>query len=196
MAFAYDFISYLVSLGTWRCWQQTVLRYLSESDENLILELAHGTGNLQIDLHSRGFQSIGYDLSSAMGHIACNKLRSRGMPARLVQGKAQQLPFTSELFSTVITTFPTDFIVLPATLQEIHRVLRSYGQLIIVPNGILTGSGLCSRILEGLYRITGQRDKVDWNIKLFSGNYRFHARVTEHECPQSRVPVIIAKKIV
>lgn len=196
LAFTYDLVSYIVSLGDWRCWQQSGLAYLPESREGLILELAHGTGNLQIDLHARGCRTIGYDLSSAMGRIASNKLKHRRISARLVRGKAQQLPFSSERFSTVITTFPTDFIASPDTLHEIYRVLRSDGQLIIVPSAILTGSGVFARFLEWLYQITGQRSEANWGITPFLEGHHFNARVSEHECPYSRVQVIVVQKMV
>src|SRR5690348_6096878 len=115
MAFTYDLVSSIVSLGAWRCWQQSALKHLMISKDSLILELAHGTGNLQLDLHAAGFQSIGYDLSPYMGRIARAKMRRHGLSPRLVRGKAQQLPFPAASFSAVISTFPTDFIVAPET---------------------------------------------------------------------------------
>lgn len=195
LAFTYDLVSYIVSLGAWRCWQRSALTYLPESTEGLVLELAHGTGNLQIDLHARGYRTIGYDLSGAMGRIARNKLKDRGIPARLVRGKAQQLPFPNGQFSAVITTFPTDFITSSDTLHEVQRVLRSDGQLIIVPTALLTGSGIFARLLEWLYRITGQRGEAGWRIAPFFEEYHFNARVSEHKCPHSRVEVIVAQKM-
>ncbi len=195
LAFTYDLVSYIVSLGDWRCWQRSALTYLPESREGLVLELAHGTGNLQIDLHAEGYRTIGYDLSSAMGRIARNKLKDRGIPARLVRGKAQQLPFPNGQFCAVITTFPTDFITWSDTLHEIHRVLEANGQLIIVPTATLTGSGVFARFLEWFYQITGQGDEAGWGIAPFFEEYHFKARVSEHECQHSRVHVIVAQKM-
>ena len=39
-----------------------------------MLEIAHGTGNLLLDLISLGFKPVGLDLSPAMGRIASRKL--------------------------------------------------------------------------------------------------------------------------
>ncbi len=194
MAFTYDTVSSVVSLGAWRCWQRAALRYLDTTSGDMILELAHGTGNLQLDLAAAGYQAIGYDLSPYMGQIARTKLQRQGISARLVQGKAQQLPFPANTFKAVISTFPTDFIFAPETLQEINRILCDDGQLIIVPNGVLTGGGMTEAGLEWLYRVTGQRGGQSPPINLFFEPYGFEAILKEERCPRSVAQVILARK--
>ncbi|HEX2621008.1 MAG TPA: methyltransferase domain-containing protein [Phototrophicaceae bacterium] len=157
MAFTYDLVSKAVSMGQWRCWQRAALKHLKPGTQSLILELAHGTGDLQLDLASAGYRSIGYDLSPYMGRIASRKLQRHGVKARLVRGLAQGLPFADESVDAIVCTFPTDFIFAESTLHEAWRVLRPEGRLVIVINGVFTGRGLMTRLLEGLYWITGQR---------------------------------------
>src|SRR5690349_21397341 len=99
MAFTYDLVSKAVSMGQWRCWQRAAMKYLDPVNPeaySLILELAHGTGDLQLDLYAAGYKSIGYDLSPYMGRIAQHKLNKYQIDPRLVRGSAQELPFTSE----------------------------------------------------------------------------------------------------
>ncbi len=194
MAFTYDLVSYIVSLGAWRCWGRTALKHLSAAPGAHILELAHGTGNLQLDLHAAGYQTIGYDLSPYMGKIARYKLLKAGFSPNLIRGKAQQLPLAGESFAAVISTFPTDFITEPETLNEIYRILQPGGQLIIVPNAVLTAGGLSRAGLEWLYRITGQRGGSGTNIATFFSSYGFDARLVEEACPRSVVQVIVAQK--
>lgn len=194
LAFTYDTVSFIVSLGAWRCWQQAALKHLSVSKTARILELAHGTGNLQLDLHERGYKSIGYDLSPYMGRIARKKLIKHGLSPRLVRGMAQQLPFPTATFDVIITTFPTDFIVSPQTLNEIHRILQTDGQFIIVPNGVLTGGNVAEASLEWLYRITGQRNDNAQNISDFFISYGFEAKMFEEKCARSLAQVIVATK--
>ena len=194
MAFTYDAVSNIVSLGAWRCWQQTALRYLDATGDDLLLELAHGTGNLQLDLAAAGYQTIGYDLSPYMGQIARTKLQKHGIVPRLVRGKAQQLPFPAKTFKAVISTFPTDFIFAPETLREISRILCDNGQLIIVPNGVLTGGGMTEAGVEWLYRITGQRGEHNPPINHFFEPYGFEAVLKEERCPRSIAQVIVARK--
>lgn len=194
MAFTYDTVSTVVSLSEWRCWQRAALRHLDATNDDLILELAHGTGNLQLDLAKAGYQSIGYDLSPYMGRIARTKLQKHGIQTRLARGKAQQLPFPTQTFKAVISTFPTDFIFAAETLREINRVLRDDGQLIIVPNGVLTGGGISESGLEWLYRITGQRGEHHPPINHFFEPYGFDAILKEERCPKSIAQVILARK--
>lgn len=194
MAFTYDTVSSVVSLGEWRCWQRTALRYLDATGDDLLLELAHGTGNLQLDLAEAGYQAVGYDLSPYMGRIAQAKLQRHQVHAPLVRGKAQQLPFPAQTFKAVISTFPTDFIFASTTLREINRVLRDDGQLIIVPNGVLTGGSMTEAGLEWLYRITGQRGEHQPPINHFFEPYGFDAVLKEERCPRSLAQVILARK--
>jgi ubiquinone/menaquinone biosynthesis C-methylase UbiE len=192
MAFTYDWVSYAVSLGAWRCWQRATLKHLDMG--GLVLELAHGTGNLQIDLQQAGYQTIGYDLSPYMGRIAAAKLRQHNLAVRLIRGKAEQLPFASSTFTAVVSTFPTNFIAAPETLSEVHRILRPNGQFIIVPNGILTGGDVTSTGVEWLYRITGQRNDSSASIENFFQPYGFEAQFIEETCPRSIAQVIVARK--
>lgn len=194
MAFTYDLVSRLVSFGEWRSWQRAALRHLTVGKDALILELAHGTGNLQSDLLQAGYQTIGYDLSPYMGRIASRKLRKQKLPAKLVRGRAQQLPFSAEAFGAVISTFPTDFIFAAETLREVYRVLAANGEFIIVPNGVLTGGGVGEKGLEWLYQITGQRGEQNSSVNHFFAHYGFEVMVHEERCKRSIAQVIIARK--
>src|SRR5688572_20675167 len=99
MAWTYDLVSWGVSLGHWRKWQRAALPHLKASTDSLVLEMAHGTANLQIDLAQAGLKAIGLDLSPYMGRIARRKLRRAGHAVRLVRGSALQLPFPENRFS-------------------------------------------------------------------------------------------------
>ena len=195
-AFAYDLVSQVVSLGAWRCWQRAALKHLNRN--GMILELAHGTGNLQIDLADSGYRAIGYDLSPVMGHIARRKLMKQRLTPRLARGMAQALPFPNEQFSNVVSTFPSEFITAPDTLAEVWRVLEPGGIFVIVPGASFTGGGLAKTILDWLYHITGQRDVEDGvdhsRFRKWLSPYRFEVWVYEESCPRSRALVIVARK--
>jgi ubiquinone/menaquinone biosynthesis C-methylase UbiE len=154
LAWTYDLVSWLASLGAWRTWQRAALPYVQGSH---VLEIAHGPGHMLLALSAQGGRVTGLDLSPAMGRIARRRLRQHGLPARLVRGQAQQLPFPTAHFNTLISTFPTAFIAEPATMREAHRVLRSGGRFLIVPEGHLTGRNPLHRFVNWLYLITGQR---------------------------------------
>ncbi|NDJ63210.1 MAG: class I SAM-dependent methyltransferase [Chloroflexi bacterium] len=198
MAFTYDTVSTVVSLGAWRCWQRAALRHLPAAIDAPILELAHGTGDLQLDLSGAGYRAIGYDLSPYMGRITQAKFRRQRIDPRLVRGRAQDLPFAAGQFGAVISTFPTNFIVEPDTLAEVARVLQPGGRLVIVPSATFTSSGALTSSLEWLYRITGQRQGVQRDsqaiIERLFAPYGFTAQVHQERCPRSTVIVIVAQR--
>ena len=59
LAWTYDLVSWVVSLGAWRAWQRSALRFLAVPPGSPVLELAHGTGNFQIDLRTAGLDPTG-----------------------------------------------------------------------------------------------------------------------------------------
>ncbi|GJM41724.1 MAG: hypothetical protein DHS20C20_20060 [Ardenticatenaceae bacterium] len=157
MAWTYDWVSWIVSLGEWRRWQAAVLPYVQG---RTVLELGHGPGQLLFSLQMVNYTMFGVDLSSQMGRMAKRRLQKSGLTANLVRAKAQVLPFKPEYFDTVLSTFPTEYIVDPETLASVYRVLKANGRFIIVPEGHLTGRGWLHRIIDWLFRITGQRDNT------------------------------------
>lgn len=194
-AFTYDLVSSIVSLGAWRCWVRSSLTHLPAGGR--VLELAHGTGNLQLDLAARGYDAIGFDLSPAMGRIAQRKLVRHGVRARLIRGRAQVLPFRSQSFDAVVSTFPTDFILSSETMREVYRVLERGGRLIIVPNTRFTGGGIFAALLDRLYLITGQHEaqtEFGTEVAAWLTPCGFDARIVEEQCPRSVVSVIVAEK--
>ncbi len=194
MAFTYDWVSKIVSLGAWRSWQRAALKSLPSPETGSILELAHGTGDLHEDLYAAGYVPIGYDLSPYMGRIARRKLHKKGIKPYLIRGDARQLPFADGAFVAIVSTFPTNFIFMPETLREIQRVLRPDGKLIIVINGVLMSEGILKTFLEWLYRITGQRNNSDFDIMSLFAEHGFALERRQEDCGGSIAEVWIATK--
>ena len=153
MAWTYDVVSWIVSRGRWREWQRAALPFVTQGD---VLELGHGPGHMLAALSAAGCRAVGLDISPFMGRLA----RSRS-GAPLVRAEVQALPFASARFDTVLSTFPTEYIVSPDTLAAVHRVLKPGGRLVVVPEGHLTGEGMVNRLIDWLFRITGQRHPYD-----------------------------------
>lgn len=154
MAWSYDAVSWLVSLGRWRTWQHAALPYLHG---RRILEVAHGPGHMLVELDSKGFQVFGSDLSPAMGRLAARNLEKSEQSASLTRADVCYLPYRFGSFDSVLSTFPAEFIVDPRTILELHRVLVPGGRVVIVPEGRLKGGGLVRRFIAWLFTITGQR---------------------------------------
>ena len=154
MAWTYDGVSWLVSRGQWRAWQKAAMPYLSG---HRILELAHGPGHMLLALEAAGYQVTGLDLSPEMGRMAARRVTRVDSPDGLVRGRAQDLPFASEAFDSVLATCPTEFLAEQTTIEAVFRVLRAGGRLVVVPQARLSGGGGINRFVEWLYAVTGQR---------------------------------------
>lgn len=134
-AWAYDLVSWLVSLGQWSRWRSATLQHIAGQR---VLEIGFGTGELLCEMSEKGLRVTGLDPSPPMRRTAARKLRLRGLRVPLVAGVAQALPFASGVFDTVVATFPAEYILSPHTFAEAARVL--------VPRGLLIISGLYCRV--------------------------------------------------
>ena len=144
-AFAYDLVAASVSFNRWKDWVMSAIPLI---EGNRILEIGHGPGHLHLILLDRGLSAVGIDESKQMGHLA--KRRSGGI-ARLTRGLAQRLPFPSDSFDTVISTFPADYINDPLTLAEVKRCLSNDGRFIVLPVAWPKNP-----FLDWLFRVTGE----------------------------------------
>jgi len=194
LAWTYDAVSAIVSLGQWGDWQRVALRHVQAPAGARVLELAHGTGRLAVELRRAGYRLVALDRSPAMGRIARHRLLRWGWRPALVRADARALPFGAGQFAAAISTFPTEFIADPVTLAEIHRALQPGGRLVIVLGATLTGRNAAARSLELAYRVTGQRGP--WaallEVRLKAGG--FAPRLFAETLPRSVVWVCVADK--
>lgn len=127
-AWAYDLTAWVVSTGRWDRWRRMALDYV---DQQPVLEVGFGTGEILIEMTRRGWEAAGLDLSPAMHRVTARKMHRCGIAAPRFLGRAQALPFHDESFGSIVATFPAEYIVDPASLHEFHRVLQPGGRLII-----------------------------------------------------------------
>ncbi len=104
LAWTYDVVSWVVSLGEWRRWQRAALPYVQGPR---VLEIGHGPGHMLLALQMKGCRVMGLDLSPQMGRLA----RKRAPSVPLVRGRVQDLPYAEGSFDTVLATFPTEYVV-------------------------------------------------------------------------------------
>jgi ubiquinone/menaquinone biosynthesis C-methylase UbiE len=149
-AWAYDWVSSTFFAGQWRVWQRASLRYLRGER---VLEVGMGTGNLQLDLIRAGYRAWGVDLSPQMMRQARAKFRRLGVPLCACRARAQALPFPDACFDSVVSTFPSDYIAHSSTINEIARVLRPGGRLVVVPGGWLIPRDAQSKTLDTVSRL-------------------------------------------
>ncbi|MBN1562753.1 MAG: methyltransferase domain-containing protein, partial [Anaerolineae bacterium] len=126
---------------------------------------------------------------------AGRKLTRWGLRPPLVRGMAQSLPFPDATFPAVISTFPTEFIVDPATLRDVYRVLQPGGRLVVVFGGTLTGKNPASEALELAYRVTGQRGPWPDGIEDRFAEMGFRVEMHTEQLARSVVWLFVAEKV-
>ena len=196
-AWTYDFVSATVSLGRWQDWIRTVTPFVQGTR---VLELGHGPGHLQRILLDRGLLAVGLDESRQMGKFA-KKLLSKGGYAQfnLSRGLAQSLPFPSETFETVVSTFPSNYIFEPGTMLEVHRTLIDGGKFIVLPVAWIIGTNLIERYAARLFRFTGQApsepvEAISERFKLPFLESGFDVTIEQVEVKSSLVLIVVARK--
>ena len=196
LAFTYDSVSRLVSLGHWHRWQRSALPFLEDPDIGVVLELAHGTGALQLDLLKAKYRTIAIDLSAQMGRLASSKLKAQGLATDFLRGDALRLPLRDGSVSAIVSTFPTDFILHQSTIKEMKRVLMVDGKVVIVISGYLCGTGPVRAAIKGLYRLIGQANGESDSESLaskFSG-FGFAVDYEQVDCNGSKAQLIVIEK--
>jgi ubiquinone/menaquinone biosynthesis C-methylase UbiE len=152
-AWAYDAVAWAVSFGRWRAWQQVGVDALPDGR---VLELGHGPGHLLRQRLLSGQPAIGLDRSPQMGRIARRRLSKVALEPQLVRADARRLPFVADAYAAILATFPTEYILDPLTLDECRRVLRPGCSLVVVAGVRINPRNLPDRLLQIVYRITGE----------------------------------------
>jgi ubiquinone/menaquinone biosynthesis C-methylase UbiE len=129
LAWAYDAVSWIVSLGAWDAWRRLALDYVHGER---LLEVGSGTGALLVTAAQTGLNPIGVDRSAAMLRRSQKRLQRHRQPARLVLADWRALPFGRATFDTVMATFPAEVILESTAWHELARVLAPGGRFVAV----------------------------------------------------------------
>jgi demethylmenaquinone methyltransferase/2-methoxy-6-polyprenyl-1,4-benzoquinol methylase len=123
----YDRYSALLSFGQDPRWRRFLVSRLDVSPQDTVLDVATGTGLVARELVRRfGCSVVGVDQSPEMLAVASE--RTRRLPIRLVEGRAEQLPFADAEFDALTVTYLLRYVTdPPATMRELARVVRPGG---------------------------------------------------------------------
>ena len=152
----YDFLNGLLSCRRDRYWRKEAVRALSPQAGGTWLDLATGTGDIALEIASRGnsghFRVSGVDFSVDMLALASKKIRARGLQKviALKAGAAENLAFRDKSFNGVVTAFGIrNFSDVEKGLREMKRVLKLRGKLVILEFSFPTNTAL--RLAYRLY---------------------------------------------
>ena len=139
----YDRYARLLSLGQDPRWRRFLVERIEAGPADLVLDVATGTGAVAIELVRRtGCSVVGVDPSTEMLDEARRriKLARTTRDIRLVEGRAEELPFDNGIFDALTVTYLLRYVDDPgATLVELARVVRSGGTVASLEFGLPPG---------------------------------------------------------
>jgi ubiquinone/menaquinone biosynthesis C-methylase UbiE len=115
-----------------------VLDHLNPRSGDLVLDVGCGTGVIHPALCSRGIRALlGVDSSPAM--VAASQLQANehGLPIVTIQADAQHLPLADDTYDRAMANHMLFFVAhQTAALQEIRRVLKGSGRLVLTTDAL------------------------------------------------------------
>lgn len=138
----YDSLNRMISLGTDQGWRRNVLKMVSSTNPESILDIATGTGDLAILLaKSNAKRIVGLDLSAGMLEVGKAKIKALNLEQtiEMIQGDSENLPFQDNTFDAITVAFGVrNFENLEKGLSEIARVLKPNGIFVILETSVPT----------------------------------------------------------
>lgn len=138
----YDSLNRMISLGTDQGWRRNVLKMVSNTNPESILDIATGTGDLAILLaKSNAKRIVGLDLSAGMLEVGKAKIKALNLEQtiEMIQGDSENLPFQDNTFDAITVAFGVrNFENLEKGLSEIARVLKPNGIFVILETSVPT----------------------------------------------------------
>ena len=137
IAHSYDQLNLTLSIGIDRLWRRKAIKRLQAYHPKHILDVATGTGDFAI-LASRLLKPqeiIGIDISEGMMAVGREKVKQAGLNTviRFKREDCTALSFEADSFDAITVAFGVrNFDGLDKGLEEMHRVMKQGGQLVIL----------------------------------------------------------------
>lgn len=133
----YDFLNHLLSGGVDIYWRRKALSMLKNNNNELILDIATGTGDLAIEANRilKPKKIIGVDISEGMLNVGREKMKKLGLQDKIEMqmGDSEKLLFEDNTFNTIIVSFGVrNFENLLKGLTDMNRVLKPGGTCMVV----------------------------------------------------------------
>lgn len=133
----YDLLNRVLSGGVDIYWRKKALSMLKKNKNNLILDIATGTGDLAIEANKilKPEKIVGVDISKGMLEEGKIKIKKLGLEDKIEfqLGDSEKLLFNDNTFDTVIVSFGVrNFENLLKGLSDMNRVLKPGGTCMVV----------------------------------------------------------------
>ncbi|WP_367913723.1 bifunctional demethylmenaquinone methyltransferase/2-methoxy-6-polyprenyl-1,4-benzoquinol methylase UbiE [Leadbetterella sp. DM7] len=133
----YDLLNHVLSGGVDIYWRKRALSMLKNNRNDLVLDIATGTGDLAIEANRilKPGKIIGVDISKGMLEEGRAKIKKLGLEEKIEMqlGDSEKLLFDDNTFDTVIVSFGVrNFENLLKGLSDMNRVLKPGGTCMVV----------------------------------------------------------------
>lgn len=136
IAFRYDFLNSLLSLGIHKGWRKKCVKKLESVRPKTILDVATGTGDFAIACVKLNPEKItGIDISEGMMKFGRDKLKKLNFDKliTLKKGDAETVAFPDASYDAIVVGFGVrNFENLEKGLINLYRILKPGGKLIIL----------------------------------------------------------------
>ncbi|MFO0323337.1 MAG: bifunctional demethylmenaquinone methyltransferase/2-methoxy-6-polyprenyl-1,4-benzoquinol methylase UbiE [Bacteroidota bacterium] len=136
IAFRYDFLNSLLSLGIHKGWRKKCIALISKKHPKNILDVATGTADFAITaLHLNPIKVIGIDISEGMMKFGREKIKKIKSDDRinLIYGNAEICDLPDSSIDAITVGFGVrNFENLEKGLLNMYRILKSGGQICIL----------------------------------------------------------------
>ncbi|MES2545801.1 MAG: bifunctional demethylmenaquinone methyltransferase/2-methoxy-6-polyprenyl-1,4-benzoquinol methylase UbiE [Bacteroidota bacterium] len=136
----YDGLNRVISFGIDVKWRKKVLKIVSDSNPNTILDIATGTGDLAILMaETKATKIIGLDISAGMLEVGRKKIEAKKLSDKIemLLADSENMPFEDNTFDAITVAFGVrNFEHLEKGLSEILRVLKPNGVFVILETSV------------------------------------------------------------
>ncbi len=165
--------------------QKRIVLSLLPEISGRILDIGCGGGYMAPDLLRKGFKVYGLDRSKKMISLAQDRVRKAGFNsnAYFLVGDTENLPFPSTWFDVIIYMGVMEYLSdNTITLQEMHRVLKPNGIVIITTPSMISPHCLLHSTLSFTYghirSLLGLKDLTIYKVK-YTIPWRFEKTMTK-----------------
>ena len=136
IAFRYDFLNSLLSLGIHKGWRKKCIKLIAKKNPQYILDVATGTADFAIEaLKLKPIKIVGVDISEGMmkfGRVKIEKLKAQSK-ITLHYGDAETCDLADNSIDAITVGFGVrNFENLEKGLINMHRILKPGGQICIL----------------------------------------------------------------
>ena len=175
----YDLLNTVMTGGRHYAWRRTATDMAVGGLTGVALDVATGTGDFALALarHPSVSKVIGLDFTREMLSLAERKAQRKGLAQRLdlVVSDAHALPFPDDQFICATVGFGVrNFIDVPRALQEMARVVRPGGRVVVLEIVRVEGRGPLSWLFPLYFRYA-----TPWLGALLAGDREAYAYLPE-----------------